>query len=79
MEWISVEDKLPEVGGFEKNHVLMLVYYGDMSLKEKRFIHQGYYSPNEKGECWWEWCGDSMEEDKDGEITHWMLKPKLPS
>ncbi len=72
MEWISVEDKLPEID----EHVLI----SNGNYVNFGWIDSNYYNyeTDELQECWvganLGWDGDS---DK-VEVTHWMPIPKPP-
>jgi len=62
-EWISVEDRLPEIAEWSGNRVLVYTEEGS--------IHTGRYEGEVAGD-WVDLYNDS------GEITHWMPLPEKP-
>lgn len=87
MEWISVNDRLPE--NLEPVNIVWVntnpePYYA--SIKGKPFVATGYYC---NGKWWWfsATCEDYLAEygcsmadsvDSEIEITHWMPLPEPP-
>lgn len=62
MDWISVEDRLPEEG----TRVLIYRKDGEMTVDYRINICDSY----------WIWCGLTDEEMQ--RITHWMPLPEPP-
>lgn len=74
MEWISVKDRLPEIG--EK----VLSYSVSEGIKETKYTTYSKGSVGyEKGkkDCWFEWITHNNF-CWHHEATHWIPLPKLP-
>jgi hypothetical protein len=69
MKWISVKDKLPEIGKTGVYASDFVFAYDGQNVFESRYIKPS------KGDAWWHEVntGDRKE------VTHWMPFPKPPS
>ena len=75
MDWISVEDRLPESG--EE----VLIAYHLLHDKNSQDIFIGYiYIPEEGDQVrqMWHIAPDDISMDGFGVVTHWMSLPELP-
>lgn len=63
-EWISVKDRLPEVG----QKVLACGVRHGMEVQQ---FHKAWFLND--GSCWWDWKHNSAKA-----ITHWMSLPEPP-
>ena len=73
MEWISVKDRLPEIGHDKSypdtsEHILMT---------NKKIIYYGVYEKFRGGHCFIDYDGNDLEDDGI-KITHWMPLPEPP-
>lgn len=64
-EWISVKDRLPELGNGQGKNQYLVCYITPKS-KQRHVIQSGY------------WGGNRWSKNFAGEATHWMPLPEPP-
>jgi hypothetical protein len=74
MNWISVEDRLPEPGS------RVLMYCTHMYHRPEDYtVEEGWFGTlNDMPDRWYILTDSCCNDDEEGEVTHWMPFPERP-